>query len=90
MEKKNGTLRTLLSSIAFLILYVILAVGSGSTSSGVSSYGNSSYSYDMYSKPVSNGECAVCGGRGYINRNGETEKCYPCNGTGKATSFPGN
>lgn len=84
--------KTVIPSILVLTFFVILAIGSGSSSSGMSSYGNysssSSSSNDMYSKPAEEGVCYVCGGRGYFNRNGSTEKCYPCNGTGKAVKFP--
>lgn len=53
-------------------------------------YNNNSYQTDAYSTPVqpSSGACAVCGGRGYITRNGQKETCGPCGGTGKAVAFP--
>lgn len=57
------------------------------SSGSYNSYNNST---DAYSTPVqpNSGTCAACGGRGYIIRNGQKETCSPCNGTGKAVSFP--
>ena len=76
-------------SIIVLAFFFLAAVGSGSSSSTTNS-SQSGSSWDAYSIPVSpsSGACGICGGRGYTLRNGVKETCYPCNGTGKAVSFP--
>ena len=83
MEKKKSNFIMQIMSIAF---FAIIALGSAQATYPTG--GNSGSSNDMYSQPAKEGECAVCGGRGYIIRNGVKETCSACGGTGKATSFP--
>ena len=72
--------------------FFVCALSSCGSSGYTSSYGSysSSSSTDAYSKPTQQGstECAACGGRGWITRNGQRETCGACGGTGKAVSFP--
>lgn len=76
-------------SIIVISFFILAAIGSQSVSN-ITRSSSSGTSWDAYSIPVGPGSksCGICGGRGYTIRNNVKETCYPCNGTGKAVSFP--
>jgi len=70
--------------ISLIAFFVIIALGSAQSTYPTRSNSGS----DAYSQPATEGSCYACGGRGYIVRNGVSETCGACNGTGKSVPFP--